>query len=71
MGFPVVIISSSFFCEVLHHVSDLFLLFHAQSQKCREEIFMSDRVLCMHISWNILFAGLANGSVTCYDLKVS
>lgn len=41
-----------------------------QSKKCLEQISLSDRVLCLHTAWNILFAGLANGSVASYDLKV-
>ncbi|XP_051263866.1 zinc finger protein 106 [Dicentrarchus labrax] len=40
-----------------------------KSKKCLEQISLSDRVLCLHIGWNILFAGLANGSVASYDLK--
>ncbi|XP_076612027.1 zinc finger protein 106-like isoform X2 [Chaetodon auriga] len=40
-----------------------------KSKKCLEQISLSDRVLCLHIAWNILFAGLANGSVASYDLK--
>ncbi|XP_032398117.1 zinc finger protein 106 isoform X2 [Etheostoma spectabile] len=37
--------------------------------KCLEQILLSDRVLCLHIAWNILYAGLANGSVASYELK--
>ncbi|XP_017267438.1 zinc finger protein 106 [Kryptolebias marmoratus] len=40
-----------------------------KSKKCLEQISLPDRVLCLHIAWNILYAGLANGSVTSYDLK--
>ncbi|XP_049446993.1 zinc finger protein 106 isoform X2 [Epinephelus fuscoguttatus] len=40
-----------------------------KTTKCLEQITLSDRVLCLHTAWNILFAGLANGSVASYDLK--
>ncbi|XP_069029816.1 zinc finger protein 106-like [Embiotoca jacksoni] len=40
-----------------------------KSKKCLEQITLPDRVLCLHIAWNILYAGLANGSVASYDLK--
>ncbi|XP_070843126.1 zinc finger protein 106 [Chaetodon trifascialis] len=40
-----------------------------KSTKCLEQISLSDRVLCLHMAWNILFAGLADGSVASYDLK--
>ncbi|XP_029965348.1 uncharacterized protein LOC115401359 [Salarias fasciatus] len=43
--------------------------FSIKSKKCLEQIFLPDRVLCFHIAWNILYAGLANGSVFSYDLK--
>ncbi|XP_039981078.1 zinc finger protein 106 isoform X2 [Xiphias gladius] len=40
-----------------------------KSKKCLEQISLPDRVLCLHIAWNTLYAGLANGSVASYDLK--
>uniref|UniRef100_UPI0037E8FD25 zinc finger protein 106 isoform X2 n=1 Tax=Semicossyphus pulcher TaxID=241346 RepID=UPI0037E8FD25 len=40
-----------------------------KTNKCLEQISLSDRVLCLHVAWNTLFAGLANGSVASYDLK--
>ncbi|XP_054618046.1 zinc finger protein 106-like isoform X2 [Dunckerocampus dactyliophorus] len=40
-----------------------------KSKKCLETITLADRVLCLHIAWNIVFAGLANGSVASFDLK--
>ncbi|XP_070705518.1 zinc finger protein 106-like [Pempheris klunzingeri] len=43
--------------------------YSTKSKKCLEQISLSDRVLCLHVAWNILFAGLANGSVASYDLK--
>ncbi|XP_028252963.1 zinc finger protein 106 [Parambassis ranga] len=43
--------------------------FSIKTNKCLEQISLPDRVLCLHIAWNILYAGLANGSVSSYDLK--
>uniref|UniRef100_A0A3Q3N199 Zinc finger protein 106-like n=1 Tax=Labrus bergylta TaxID=56723 RepID=A0A3Q3N199_9LABR len=43
--------------------------YSTKTNRCLEQITLSDRVLCLHIAWNILFAGLANGSVASYDLK--
>ncbi|KAM9840765.1 zinc finger protein 106 [Aulostomus maculatus] len=40
-----------------------------KSKKCLEKISLPDRVLCLHIAWNIVFAGLANGSVASFDIK--
>ncbi|XP_031178318.1 zinc finger protein 106 isoform X2 [Sander lucioperca] len=40
-----------------------------KTTKCLEQISLSDRVLCLHIAWNSLYAGLANGSVASYELK--
>ncbi|XP_021175405.2 zinc finger protein 106 [Fundulus heteroclitus] len=40
-----------------------------KSTKCLEQILLPDRVLCLHIAWHILYAGLASGSVVSHDLK--
>ncbi|TNN76168.1 Zinc finger protein 106 [Liparis tanakae] len=40
-----------------------------KTSKCLEQLTLTDRVLCLHIAWKILYAGLANGSVASYDLK--
>ncbi|XP_026173862.1 zinc finger protein 106 isoform X2 [Mastacembelus armatus] len=40
-----------------------------KSKKCVEQISLPDRVLCLHIAWNTLYAGLADGSVASYDLS--
>ncbi|KAG7263658.1 hypothetical protein CRUP_037990 [Coryphaenoides rupestris] len=37
--------------------------------KCLEQVSLDDRVLCLHIAWGLLYAGLANGSVVSLDLK--
>uniref|UniRef100_A0A7N8WSN4 Zinc finger protein 106b n=1 Tax=Mastacembelus armatus TaxID=205130 RepID=A0A7N8WSN4_9TELE len=41
-----------------------------KSKKCVEQISLPDRVLCLHIAWNTLYAGLADGSVTMKQLNV-
>ncbi|XP_034435143.1 zinc finger protein 106 isoform X2 [Hippoglossus hippoglossus] len=43
--------------------------YSVKSKKCLQRTCLADRVLCLHIAWNILYAGLANGSVVSYDLK--
>ncbi|KAJ0026505.1 hypothetical protein NQD34_017505 [Periophthalmus magnuspinnatus] len=43
--------------------------FSTKTRKCLEQLSVPDRVLCLHVAWNILYAGLANGSVTSFDLK--
>ncbi|KAK7907666.1 hypothetical protein WMY93_016278 [Mugilogobius chulae] len=43
--------------------------FSIKTKKCLQELSLPDRVLCLHEDWNILYAGLANGSVTSFDLK--
>ncbi|XP_032440463.1 zinc finger protein 106 [Xiphophorus hellerii] len=40
-----------------------------KSKKCLDQITLPDRVLCLHIAWNILYVGLASGCVVSYDLK--
>ena len=36
-----------------------------------EQFKLEDRVLCLHSRWRILYAGLANGSVVTFSIKVS
>lgn len=40
-----------------------------KSKKCLEQLALPDRVLYLHIAWNILYAGTASGSVASYDVK--
>ncbi|PWA27715.1 hypothetical protein CCH79_00000461, partial [Gambusia affinis] len=40
-----------------------------KSKKCLDQITLPDRVLCLHIAWNILYVGLASGCVISRDLK--
>ncbi|XP_019713389.1 zinc finger protein 106-like isoform X1 [Hippocampus comes] len=46
-------------------------IYSIKSKKCLETISFPDRVLCLHMAWNTVFLGLANGSVATYDLKTS
>lgn len=43
--------------------------FSIKSKKSLQQLSLPDRVLCLHVSWRILYAGLANGNVTSFDLK--
>lgn len=43
--------------------------FSIKTTRCLEQITLSDRVLCLHSTSNILYAGLASGSVASVDLK--
>ncbi|XP_034017709.1 zinc finger protein 106 [Thalassophryne amazonica] len=43
--------------------------YSTKSKKCLEQISLPDRVFCLHSAWNILYVGLANGSVASFDLK--
>ena len=36
-----------------------------------EQLQLEDRVLCLHSRWRILYAGLANGTVATFNIKVS
>lgn len=56
----------SFFCILLIEE----IIFLLQTGKCVEQITLADRVLCLHVAWETLFAGLANGTVASHDLKV-
>lgn len=35
-----------------------------------EQFKLEDRVLCLHSRWRILYAGLANGTVVTFSIKV-
>lgn len=41
-----------------------------QTRECLEQFVLADRVLCLHSRWKILYAGLANGTVVSFSLKV-
>uniref|UniRef100_A0A8C6U1X2 Zinc finger protein 106a n=1 Tax=Neogobius melanostomus TaxID=47308 RepID=A0A8C6U1X2_9GOBI len=41
------------------------------SLKFEEHFSLSDRVLCLHNRWKVLYAGLGNGSVVTIDLKTN
>lgn len=36
-----------------------------------EQFKLEDRVLCLHSRWRILYAGLSNGTVVTFSIKVS
>lgn len=36
-----------------------------------QQLSLPDRVLCLHNRWKVLYAGLANGSVVTFSLKVN
>lgn len=42
-----------------------------QTQEFEQQFSLSDRVLCLHSRWRVLYAGLANGTVVIFNLKVS
>ena len=42
-----------------------------QTRECVEQLQLEDRVLCLHSRWRILYAGLANGTVATFNIKVS
>nr|XP_019953106.1 PREDICTED: zinc finger protein 106-like isoform X3 [Paralichthys olivaceus] len=41
-----------------------------KSKKCLEQISLADRVLCLHLAWDILYVGLANGSVVSFYFRL-
>ncbi|XP_072314464.1 zinc finger protein 106 isoform X2 [Eucyclogobius newberryi] len=41
------------------------------TQKFEEQFSLSDRVLCLHSRWKIMFAGLGNGTVVTFNLKTN
>ncbi|KAK5852821.1 hypothetical protein PBY51_006660 [Eleginops maclovinus] len=43
--------------------------FSIKTSRCLEQVMLSERVLCLHSASNVLYAGLASGSVASFDLK--
>ena len=41
-----------------------------QTRELEQQFSLSDRVLCLHSRWKMLYAGLANGTVVTFNLKV-
>ncbi|XP_075048381.1 zinc finger protein 106 isoform X2 [Mixophyes fleayi] len=39
------------------------------SRECIETLDLGERVLCLHVRWKILYAGLANGTVVTFSTK--
>lgn len=48
----------------------LGLVCFCQTRECVEQLQLEDRVLCLHSRWRILYAGLANGTVVTFNIKV-
>ncbi|XP_076002779.1 zinc finger protein 106 [Genypterus blacodes] len=42
-----------------------------KTQEFEQQFSLSDRVLCLHSRWKVLFAGLANGAVVTFNLKTN
>uniref|UniRef100_A0A8C0UB02 Zinc finger protein 106 n=1 Tax=Cyanistes caeruleus TaxID=156563 RepID=A0A8C0UB02_CYACU len=45
--------------------------YNIKTKECMEQFKLEDRVLCLHSRWRILYAGLANGTVVTFSIKVS
>ncbi|XP_068573698.1 LOW QUALITY PROTEIN: zinc finger protein 106 [Cebidichthys violaceus] len=42
-----------------------------KTQELEQQFSLSDRVLCLHSRWKMLYAGLANGTVVTFNLKTN
>jgi len=42
-----------------------------KTMECEQQFSLSDRVLCLHNRWKVLYAGLANGTVVTFNLKTN
>ncbi|KAM8916103.1 zinc finger protein 106 [Spinachia spinachia] len=42
-----------------------------KTQELEQQFSLSDRVLCLHSRWKVLYAGLANGTVVTFNLKTN
>lgn len=51
-------------------VTDVDLVSPPQTRKLQQQFSLPDRVLCLHSRWKTLYAGLANGTVVTFNLKV-
>uniref|UniRef100_G3NNH1 Zinc finger protein 106 n=1 Tax=Gasterosteus aculeatus aculeatus TaxID=481459 RepID=G3NNH1_GASAC len=45
--------------------------YNLKTQELEQQFTLSDRVLCLHSRWKILYAGLANGMVVTFNLKTN
>ncbi|KAM5235431.1 zinc finger protein 106 [Ctenodactylus gundi] len=43
--------------------------YNVKNRECVEQLQLEDRVLCLHSRWQILYAGLANGTVATFSIK--
>lgn len=46
------------------------MLLLCQTRELEQQFPLPDRVLCLHSRWKTLYAGLANGTVVTFNLKV-
>lgn len=65
----VVMLCLSVVCVLLFKEIYIFVS-RPQTQELEQQFSLSDRVLCLHSRWKILYAGLANGMVVTFNLKV-
>ncbi|XP_061600282.1 zinc finger protein 106 [Cololabis saira] len=42
-----------------------------KTQELEQQFLLSDRVLCLHSRWKMLYAGLANGTVVTFNLRTN
>lgn len=42
-----------------------------KTRELEQQFSLSDRVLCLHARWKVLYAGLANGTVVTFNLKTN
>ncbi|KAM3595550.1 uncharacterized protein V6R79_024969 [Siganus canaliculatus] len=42
-----------------------------KTRELEQQFILSDRVLCLHSRWQVLYAGLANGSVVTFSLRTN
>lgn len=71
----LLIIIVSLWCWSCHHFSFfpwrwVFVVEIPQTNQLEQQFSLSDRVLCLHSRWKFLYAGLANGTVVTFNLKV-
>ncbi|CAK6965745.1 LOW QUALITY PROTEIN: zinc finger protein 106 [Scomber scombrus] len=45
--------------------------YNLKTGELEQQFSMSDRVICLHSRWKILYAGLANGTVVTFNLKTN
>lgn len=56
---------------VVNKAFNMLFIYSFQTRELVDQFKLDDRVLCLHSRWKILYAGLANGSVVTFSIKVS